>query len=143
MVTPFRNEPFTDFKRPENRAAYEDALARVEAECGKTYANVIDGERVATSEGDRNARIVETKDPSDPDVVVGRFPQAGVLEARRATAAADAAFPAWSATPWADRAHLLFEFVHAFRDGGAREREKRHHEVVCVARRFSRGGEDV
>jgi 1-pyrroline-5-carboxylate dehydrogenase len=112
MVAPFRNEPFTDFKRPENRAAYEDALARVESELGRTYSIVIDGERITNPSG---GRVVETHDPSDPEVVIGRFPQAGADEGKRAIAAADAAFPSWAATPWADRAHLLFELADRIR----------------------------
>src|SRR5262245_33149089 len=98
MVTPFKNEPFTDFRKPENRAAYEDALERVADECGRTYAIVIDGERITSPSG---GKVVETRDPSDPTIVIGRFPQAGAEEARRAIGAADAAFPAWAATPWA------------------------------------------
>ncbi len=109
MAKPFVNEPFTDFKRPENRAAFEAALARVEGEMGRTFAAVIDGERVRSDVG------FETHNPSDPDEVVGRFPRLGAAEAQRAVLAADAAFPAWAATPWEDRAHLLFELAERLR----------------------------
>ena len=108
------NEPFTDFRVPENAEAFEEAIERVEAELGRTHPNVIDGERLSASQ------TFETHNPSDPDEVIGRFPLNGAAEADRAVAAADAAFPAWSETPWADRAHLLFELADRLR------RERKH-----------------
>lgn len=109
MAKPFVNEPLTDFGRPEAREAFLEALARVDDELGRTYANVIDGERLP------GLPTLATHDPSDPEVVVGRFPEATVEDAVRAVEAADAAFPAWSETPWADRAHLLFEMADRLR----------------------------
>ena len=109
MAKPFVNEPFTDFSRPEAREAFLEALARVDDELGRTYANVIDGERLP------GLPTHATHDPSDPEIVVGRFPEATAEEAARAVEAADAAFPAWSETPWADRAHLLFEMADRLR----------------------------
>jgi len=109
VAKPFVNEPFTDFGRPEAREAFLEALARVDDELGRTYANVIDGERLP------GLPTHATHDPSDPEVVVGRFPEATAEEAARAVEAADAAFPAWSETPWADRAHLLFEMADRLR----------------------------
>ncbi|MCC7139196.1 MAG: L-glutamate gamma-semialdehyde dehydrogenase [Planctomycetes bacterium] len=109
MVAPFKNEPFSDFKRPEQRQAFEEALERVDEELGADYPVVIDGERIT-----REATF-ETHDPSDPEVVVGRFSKADADDGRRAVEAAHAAFPAWSETPWADRAHLLFEMADRMR----------------------------
>jgi 1-pyrroline-5-carboxylate dehydrogenase len=109
MVTPFRNEPPTDFQDPKNRAAFAEALERVEAELGRDHPIVVDGERVKTG------KTFETRNPADPDEVIGRFQEGGKAEADRAVEAADAAFPAWAATPWADRAHLLFELADALR----------------------------
>ncbi len=109
MAKPFVNEPLTDFHRPEAREAFLDALARVDDELGRTYANVIDGERLP------GLPTLSTHDPADPEIVIGRFPEATVEDAVRAVEAADAAFPAWSETPWADRAHLLFEMADRLR----------------------------
>ena len=109
MVAPFRNEPFTDFSKPEVKTAFLDALARVEGEIGKDHPNVIDGERL------RDGTRFETHDPSDPEIVIGRFPESAADVGRRAVEAADAAFPAWADTPWADRAHLLFEAADRLR----------------------------
>jgi len=121
MVAPFKNEPFTDFRRPDAREAFEEALERVEGELGRTYTNVIDGDRVSST------TFVETHDPSDPSVVIGRFPLATVEDGRRAVEAADEAFPAWADTPWADRAHLLFELA-------ARLRRDKHYYSAWMVR---------
>ena len=109
MAKPFVNEPFTDFRVPEAREAFREALARVDDELGRTYANVVDGERLP------GLPTLVTHDPADPEIVVGRFPEASVEDAARAVEAADAAFPAWAETPWADRAHLLFEMADRLR----------------------------
>ena len=39
----FVNEPFTDFSKPENRKAMEDALRHVKAMFGREYPLVIAG----------------------------------------------------------------------------------------------------
>jgi 1-pyrroline-5-carboxylate dehydrogenase len=109
MVTPFRNEPFTDFQDPHSAAAFEEALERVEGELGRTHPNVVDGERL------RADKTFEVRNPSDPDEVIGRFPENGAAEGERAVEAASGAFPAWADTPWADRAHLLFELAERLR----------------------------
>ena len=44
----FRNEPFTDFSKPENAAAMERALAEVRAQLGRTYPLIIGGEKITT-----------------------------------------------------------------------------------------------
>ena len=36
MVTPFRNEPLTDFRDPRHRAAFAEALGQVE-EIGRAH----------------------------------------------------------------------------------------------------------
>jgi 1-pyrroline-5-carboxylate dehydrogenase len=109
MAAPFQNEPFTDFKDPANRAAFEEALARVEREMGKEHPLVIDGERV------RRPATLQTQNPAKPDQLIGRFVAATPADAEKAISAAHAAFPAWSETPWADRAHLLFEAAERIR----------------------------
>ena len=41
----FRNEPYTDFSRPENRRRMEEASAKVRAQLGREYELLIGGER--------------------------------------------------------------------------------------------------
>src|SRR5262249_34700245 len=42
----FKNEPLTDFTKPENKSAMEAALQKVKQEFGRDYPLVIGGERV-------------------------------------------------------------------------------------------------
>ena len=44
----FRNEPFTDFTKPENAAAMERALTEVKAQFGRSYPLIIGGEKIST-----------------------------------------------------------------------------------------------
>src|SRR3954462_14009887 len=46
---PFRNEPFTDFSRPENARAMRAALDKVRAELGREYSLIIGGENIKTT----------------------------------------------------------------------------------------------
>ena len=45
-LTEFKNEPLTDFSKPENKSAMEAALKKVRAEFGREYPLVIGGERI-------------------------------------------------------------------------------------------------
>ena len=91
MFEPYYPEAYSDFTVPANRAAFELALAGVEARLGASYGLVIGGERVDT------ARTIDSVNPARPTQVVGRVASAGIPEAERAMQAAWAAFPAWSA----------------------------------------------
>ncbi len=102
MISPFLNEPLTDFSHPDNREAFRAALAEVRAAYGRHYPLVIGGERVETE-----ARH-ESRNPSAPDEIVGTCSYAGKKEADRAVEAAIDAFPSWSKFPAAGRARLLF-----------------------------------
>ena len=46
----FRNEPFVDFKDPENARAMRAALEAVGAKLGREYGLIIGGERVKTAD---------------------------------------------------------------------------------------------
>jgi 1-pyrroline-5-carboxylate dehydrogenase len=61
----FKNEPFTDFSKPENRKKMEKALLKVESELGREYDIVIGGERIRTQEK------FYSYNPSKKDQVVG------------------------------------------------------------------------
>ena len=49
-LPPFRNEPLTDFTRPEARAAMRAALEEVRGQLGRSYPLAIGGREVATPE---------------------------------------------------------------------------------------------
>lgn len=78
MLTPFRNEPLTDFSLPENRAAFERAMAKVKAEIGREIPAVIDGQAVWNEQG------FVSINPSRPAEVLARFPRLGVEHAEQA-----------------------------------------------------------
>ena len=107
---PFRNEPVTDFTRPENRAAMRQALAAVRLEFGRTYPLVLEGHEAATAE------TFESRDPGDSVTVVARFPRAGGAEAGQAVAVARRAFPDWSNAPANARANVLLKAARLMRE---------------------------
>ncbi|MFD0670643.1 L-glutamate gamma-semialdehyde dehydrogenase [Cohnella sp. GCM10027633] len=103
MMTPFRNEPFTDFSKPDNKAAFENALQLVESELGLTCPLVIGGERIATS------RTLASLNPSFFDQAVGHACMANQELAELAVRTAAEAFGTWKLTSPEARARLLFK----------------------------------
>ena len=80
---------------------FEAALARVRGALGQTHANFIAG-------ADRMAQVThELRTPIDRRVVLGRFPDATPGEVNEAVVAARKAWPAWKATPIAERSRIL------------------------------------
>ncbi len=74
----FRNEPYTDFNRPENRRRMEEAQAKVRAQLGREYDLLIGGERIRTAEK------LKSLNPARPDEVVGIHQKASPEIANRA-----------------------------------------------------------
>jgi 1-pyrroline-5-carboxylate dehydrogenase len=99
-IVDFSNEPFTDFFVPTQRAAFEAALTRAEADFGREYPLVIDGQRVNTGDW------IVSLNPSQHDQVVGRVAKAGRAEADRALEAAERAFAEWGRVSGQDRARV-------------------------------------
>ena len=110
----FRNEPFTDFSRPEQQQAFEQALATIEQKVlGRTWSCWLGGEET------RGRQTFETHDPGEISRVVGRFQKLGAEDGNRAVEAAHAAFPQWADTPAEQR-------VRIFLDAAARMRARKH-----------------
>jgi 1-pyrroline-5-carboxylate dehydrogenase len=105
----FRNEPPTDFKKPENRKAMEEALGRVAGELGREYSLWIGGEEIRTQEK------IRSLNPSRPEQVVGVFQKGTVELANRAVEAAHAAFDRWKRVPAEERAECLFRAADLLR----------------------------
>jgi 1-pyrroline-5-carboxylate dehydrogenase len=105
----FRNEPLTDFSKPENKKAMEQALAKVKSELGREYPLLIDGEEIRT--GETTASV----NPSHPDQVIGRFQKGTPEHAHRAIEAAHRAFDPWKRVPAAQRAECLFRAADILR----------------------------
>src|SRR5436305_4734603 len=107
---PFRNEPFTDFSRPENARAMRAALAKVHSELGREYPLIIGGELVKT------AGKIKSTNPAKPSEVVGIHQRAEREHAEPAMQAALAAFEKWKHVPVEERAGLLFRTAAILRE---------------------------
>lgn len=105
----FKNERLTDFSRPKNRALMEKALAKVEAELGKSYSLIIGGKRR------RAKQTFNSVSPSDPDVVVGRFQKADEQIASQAVEVAYEKFQEWKFEKPAKRAAYLLKMAKIMR----------------------------
>ena len=110
-LPPFRNEPPTDFARAENREAMRRALEEVRVQLGRSLS------ALDRRQGGRHGAAAARFGQSEPELA-GRGPGgAGRGRTRRAAvAAARAAFPAWAATPAADRAAVLIKAAAIMRN---------------------------
>lgn len=97
----FVNEPFVDFKLPENARAMQAALNHVAAQLGREYDLIIGGRRLRT-EGK-----IRSLNPTRPAQVVGVHQKAGAEHAEEAMAAALQAFEFWSRTTVETRVSLV------------------------------------
>lgn len=118
MLPPFKNEPLTDFSRPENEDAFRSALDRVIAQVGQTYPLVLGGERIITE------RTTASLNPSRPQEAVGHFSSASLEQADQAVAAAAQAFETWQYVPAEERARYLLR--------AAAEMRRRKHEFSAI-----------
>ncbi len=86
---------------PLLHAYFDEAVVEAQDNFGKTYPLFINGrERQA-------AQTFAKVSPVDTDVIMGYFQKGTQLDANDAVAAAKAAFPAWSATPWQERVAII------------------------------------
>ena len=92
----------TMFNPPaDTHVRFDAAMAEVVAALGASHGLHIDGQDVAGAGEDERAS------PIDRRRILGRFPLASAAQAARAMEVAHAAFPAWRATPMAERISLL------------------------------------
>ena len=99
----FKNEPLTDFSKPENRSAMEAALEKVKAEFGRQYPVVIGGERIT------GLKTFDSINPSHKEQVLGRFSKATREHVEKAMDGAWKAFQSWKRQPVDVRAGLLLK----------------------------------
>src|SRR6476620_6761105 len=67
VLDEFRNEPFTDFTKPENAEAMIAALEKVRKDLGREYPTVINGEKITLEEK------FQSVNPANKSEVVGVF----------------------------------------------------------------------
>jgi 1-pyrroline-5-carboxylate dehydrogenase len=98
----FKNEPITDFSKPQNHKKMEDALRKVKDMLGREYPLIIGGEKIAATEK------IESRNPSHPGEIVGIFQKATVEMANKAVEAANCAFERWKRVPDEKRVACVF-----------------------------------
>ena len=106
----FRNEPLTDFNKPENKSAMDLAIAKVIAETGREHPLVIGGERIT------GLKTFTSINPAHKDQVLGKFQEGSSEHVERAMDAAWAAFETWKRTPAETRAGVLLRAAKLMRE---------------------------
>jgi 1-pyrroline-5-carboxylate dehydrogenase len=107
----FKNEPFTDFTKPDNAEVMRAAIEKVRGELGREYACIINGARV-----DLQAKF-QSYNPANKNEVVGVFSEgdADTSLVELAITAATNAFKTWRNVPPAERAEYLFKIADIMR----------------------------
>ncbi len=109
MLPEFRNEPFTDFSRPENRTAMEEALKKVKSELGKKYPVVIGGVKTFTNE------TFDSINPGRTSEIIGTFSKVDREMANKAIETAASAFESWRFVSPDQRARYLLKAAASIR----------------------------
>lgn len=105
---PFKNEPPVEWDVPTH-AAFAAALDNVKAVLPRQVAPMINGIQTA------GAGRMKSVDPNQPERVVAEVNCADVNAVNQAIAAAQAAFPQWSAVKARERAEYLFKAAQKLR----------------------------
>jgi 1-pyrroline-5-carboxylate dehydrogenase len=105
----FVNEPFVDFKSPENARAMQAALDHVASQLGREYDLIIGGNRTRT-EGK-----IRSLNPARPAEIVAVHQKAGAEHAEEAMTAALSAFETWSRVPVETRVSLVLATADVIR----------------------------
>lgn len=130
----FKNEPFVDFGRPENRRKMEKAIAKVESELGKEYHMVIGGEHITTPEK------FYSYNPAKPSQIVGILQKANSEIAKKAVESAYEKFQEWQTIPAEKRAEYLLKAARILR---ARKFEYAAWQVFEVGKNWAEADADV
>ena len=111
--TIFKSEPLIDWSKEEERTKLSKALREVRGNLGALYHPIIAGKRVRTVSRER----IVSKNPSNPDEIIGRVCVAGKEQADKAISTiqhADAD-KKWARTPPKERADVLRRMAQIFR----------------------------
>ena len=103
MLPEFRNEPFTDFSRPENRTAMEAALVKVKSELGRKYPVVVGGEKIFTDD------TFDSINPGRTSELIGTFSKGSKEMALKAVETAAKTFETWRFVSPDERARYLLK----------------------------------
>ncbi len=117
-IPKFKNEPYIDWSRKENRTKMERALEKAASCFGTEYEHIIGGTGV------RSPEKFNSYNPSNPDEVVGVFQKGTGDEASRALSVAVEKFEEWKWVKPQRRAEYLFR--------AARVMRKRRFELIAT-----------
>lgn len=109
-LSPFHNEPATDFTNAENARRMREALTKVGAELGREYDMVIGQQLIKTE------HKIKSTNPARPSQVVGIVQEAGREHVDLAVQAAAAAFESWKNTSVDERLELLTNVAAILRE---------------------------
>ncbi|HEX2914167.1 MAG TPA: L-glutamate gamma-semialdehyde dehydrogenase [Chloroflexia bacterium] len=107
---PYKNEPLTDFSKPENRAAMQAAIQEVASQLGRTYSPIVNGKRLENSD-----KYLTSLNPARPSEVVAKYHSATTEMAEQAIQAAAEAFKTWKNVSPEERASYLFKVADLMR----------------------------
>ncbi len=130
----FYNEPLTNFSLAKDRAAFQEAIHRVKASCGKTIPLVIGPQRITTPQ------TMVRLNPSHPKEVVGYVSKAEASYADLVFAQAEAAFLIWRRLPLTERVQILKQAAGLIRQ---RRLELAAWEVIEVGKPRAEADADV
>jgi 1-pyrroline-5-carboxylate dehydrogenase len=108
-ISLFKNEPYTDFSKPENRRAMQAAVEKVRSELGREYPLLIAGERITTG------NLLKSVNPARPTEVVGLHHKATADLASKAVETAYHNFQAWSHVLIEDRVRMILRAAEILR----------------------------
>jgi 1-pyrroline-5-carboxylate dehydrogenase len=81
-AVPFKNEPLTDFSKPENKKAFEQAIEKIKSKIGSEIPLIIGGEKITTKDK------IKSVNPAKTSEVIAYVSKAGKAEADKAMNAA-------------------------------------------------------
>lgn len=136
VLDEFKNEPFTDFSKPENAEAMKAAIEKVRGELGTEYPVVINGEKITLDSK------FQSYNPANKTEVVGVFSEVDTDTSLvdKAIDAATEAFKSWRNVPPAERAEYAFKIADVMRQ---RKHELSAWMVVEVAKTWAEADGDT
>ncbi len=136
VLDEFKNEPFTDYSKPENAEAMKAAIEKVRGELGREYPVVIDGEKITLDSK------FESYNPANKSEVVGVFSEVDTDTSLvdRAIDAATEAFKSWRKVSPSERAEYAFKMADIMRQ---RKHELSAWMVVEVAKTWAEADGDT
>jgi 1-pyrroline-5-carboxylate dehydrogenase len=106
----FSNEPFIDFKAPENVSRMQAALELVSSRLGREYELIVGGQHLKTE-----AKI-RSLNPARPAQIVGIHQKAGAEHLQKVMTAALQAFESWSRTAVETRVSVILAAADTIRE---------------------------